>query len=232
MKEGQNDIRYITGESIAVVSSSPFDENLRKKGLEALHVADPMDEYAVHQPKEFDGKMLKHTTEEELDLGDEDGMKTLEELKAEFEPLAELTKEVLGDKVEEEIVDDRTVDSLHVLTTSGHGLHVDMDRVMKAQVPLDSGSQRMHFASGSQQEREERKEESEKVEGEEWETVVGKRRKKGERDQERRKKGKEREAEEGGSEQVKKDVMDWTVVSGSKKRKKMVQIYVKVNGGR
>ena len=35
MKEGQQDIYYITGESIAVVSSSPFLETLRKKGIEA-----------------------------------------------------------------------------------------------------------------------------------------------------------------------------------------------------
>merc|ERR1719253_713612 len=34
MKEGQNDIYYITGESIAQVSSSPFLETMRKKGLE------------------------------------------------------------------------------------------------------------------------------------------------------------------------------------------------------
>ena len=33
-KEGQNDIYYITGESVAAVSSSPFLESLRKKGRE------------------------------------------------------------------------------------------------------------------------------------------------------------------------------------------------------
>ena len=38
MKEGQNDIWHITGESIAVVSSSPFEENLRNKGYGTLHV--------------------------------------------------------------------------------------------------------------------------------------------------------------------------------------------------
>merc|ERR1712064_61446 len=54
MKEGQNDIYYITGERIAVVSSSPFLENLRKKGLEVLYMVDPVDEYAVQQLKEFD----------------------------------------------------------------------------------------------------------------------------------------------------------------------------------
>ena len=53
MTQEQNDVYYITGENIAVVSSSPFEENLRKKDHEELHVADPMDEYAVHQFKEM-----------------------------------------------------------------------------------------------------------------------------------------------------------------------------------
>ena len=85
----------------------------------------------------------------------------------------------------------------------------------------------------AQQEREEgKKEKSEKVERKEWETVVAKGRKgQRERDQEGRKKGKEREVEEGGSEQVKKDVTGWTEVT-RKKRKKMVQIFVKMNEGK
>ena len=55
MREGQNDIYYITSESIAVVSSSPFLEKFRKKGLEVLYMVDPVDECAVQQRKEFDG---------------------------------------------------------------------------------------------------------------------------------------------------------------------------------
>merc|ERR1719491_924235 len=98
MKEGQNDIYYITGESITSVSSSPFLESLRKKGLEVLYMVDPVDEYAVQQLKEFDGKKLKSTTKEGLDIEDEDDKKKFEELKAEFEPLNKLMKEALGDK--------------------------------------------------------------------------------------------------------------------------------------
>merc|ERR1719427_179096 len=104
MKEGQNDIFYITGESITAVSSSPFLENLRKKGLEVLYLVDPVDEYAVQQLKEFDGKKLKSTTKEGLDIEDDDEKKKLEELKAEFEPLTKLMKEVRGDKTEKVVV--------------------------------------------------------------------------------------------------------------------------------
>merc|ERR1712129_251051 len=103
MKEGQADIYCITGDSIAAVSSSPFIETLRKKGLEVLYMVDPVDEYAVQQLKEFDGKKLKSVTKEGLDIEDEDEKK-IEELKAEFEPLTKLMKEVLGDKVEKVII--------------------------------------------------------------------------------------------------------------------------------
>merc|ERR1712107_626085 len=138
MKEGQNDIYYITGESIAVVSSSPFLEHLRKKGLEVLYMVDPVDEYAVQQLKEFDGKKLKSTTKEGLDIADEDEKKKLEELKAEFEPLTKLMKEVLGDKVEKVVVSDRMADSPCVLTTSEYGWSANMERIMKAQALRDS----------------------------------------------------------------------------------------------
>merc|ERR1712167_32806 len=138
MKEGQNDIYYITGESIAAVSSSPFLETLRKKGLEVMYMVDPVDEYAVQQLKEFDGKKLKSVTKEGLDIDDEDEKKKIEEMKSEFEPLTKLMKEVLGDKVEKVMISSRIVDSPCVLTTSEYGWSANMERIMKAQALRDS----------------------------------------------------------------------------------------------
>merc|ERR1711871_1921514 len=138
MKEGQNDIYYITGESIQGVSSSPFIETLKKKGIEVLYMVDPIDEYCVQQLKEYDSKKLKSVTKEGLDLDTEEEKKKTEELKADFEPLCKLVKEVLGDKVEKVLVSTRISDSPCILVTSEHGWSANMERIMKAQALRDS----------------------------------------------------------------------------------------------
>merc|ERR1711934_717165 len=138
MDEKQEGIYYVSGESKKSVEKSPFIQELKKKGIEVLYMVDPIDEYAVQQLKEFDGKKLKSTTKEGLDVDDEDEKKKIEELKAEFEPLTKLMKEVLGDKVEKCIVSNRIVDSPCVLTTSEYGWSANMERIMKAQALRDN----------------------------------------------------------------------------------------------
>lgn len=138
MKEGQDGIYYITGESVSSVDASPFIETLKKKGLEVLYMVDPIDEYCVQQLKEFDGKTLKSVTKEGLELNDEDEKKKLEDQKAEFENLCKLIKEVLGDKVEKVVVSNRIAESPCVLVTSEYGWSANMERIMKAQALRDS----------------------------------------------------------------------------------------------
>merc|ERR1711881_151422 len=116
------------------------DSTNRTKVAELLrfHTSKSVDEYAVQQLKEFDGKKLKSTTKEGLDIEDEDEKKKLEELKAEFEPLTKLMKEVLGDKTEKVLVSSRMADSPCVLTTSEYGWSANMERIMKAQALRDN----------------------------------------------------------------------------------------------
>jgi len=115
MKEGQKDIFFITGESLAAVTASPFIEGLKRKGLEVLYLIDPIDEYVIQQLKDFEEKKLKNCSKEGLDIEDEDDKKKLEEQKAAFEGLCTLVKEVLGDKIEKVLVGSRMQESPCVL---------------------------------------------------------------------------------------------------------------------
>merc|ERR1712170_201802 len=139
MKEGQKDIYFITGESLAAVTASPFIEGLKKKGLEVLYLIDPIDEYVIQQLKDFEEKKLKNCSKEGLELeDDEDAKKKLEEQKAAFEGLCTLIKEVLGDKVEKVLVGTRMLESPCILVTREWGWSANMERIMKAKALRDS----------------------------------------------------------------------------------------------
>jgi molecular chaperone HtpG len=139
MDDKQPGIYYITGESKRSVETSPFLERLKKKGYEVLYMVDPIDEYAVQQLKEFDGKKLISATKEGLNIEeDEEEKKAFEEAKAKTEGLCKLMKEVLDDKVEKVVVSNRLADSPCCLVTGEYGWSANMERIMKAQALRDS----------------------------------------------------------------------------------------------
>jgi len=141
MKENQKDIYYITGESKEIVAKSAFVERVVKEGFEVLFLVDPIDEYAVQQLKEYDGKKLVCVTKEGLELPiDDDEKKRQEELKTEFEELCKVMKDILDKKVEKVVVSNRLVDSPCCIVTSQYGWSANMERIMKAQALRDTST--------------------------------------------------------------------------------------------
>lgn len=139
MKEDQKFIYYITGESKAAVENSPFLEALKKRDLEVIYLVDPIDEYAIQQLKDYQGKTLACATKEGLDLGlTEEEKKAKEEEKAAFEGLCKKVKDILGDKVEKVVISDRMVDSPCSLVTGEYGWSANMERIMRAQALRDN----------------------------------------------------------------------------------------------
>merc|ERR1719397_1053116 len=139
MKETQKVIYYITGESKDAVQNSPFLEALKKRDLEVLFLVDPIDEYAIQQLKDYNGKTMACATKEGLDMGlTEEEKKLAEDTKANFEDLCKKVKDILGKKVEKVIISERMVGSPCSLVTGEFGWSANMERIMRAQALRDS----------------------------------------------------------------------------------------------
>lgn len=68
MKDGQETIYYLTGETRAMVENSPHMEAFTAKGYEVLILTDPIDEVWVDQVRSFDGHPLQSIAKGQVDL--------------------------------------------------------------------------------------------------------------------------------------------------------------------
>jgi len=136
MKEKQDQIFYIAGQSEKEVNESPFVERLLKKGFEVLLLTEAVDEYAISALPEFEGKKFQNVAKEGVDIdGDSKAAKEKkEELTARFDPLLKwLAENALKDHVSKAQVSQILENSPCALVTSRFGWTANMQKIITSQ---------------------------------------------------------------------------------------------------
>jgi molecular chaperone HtpG len=148
MKEGQDNIYYVTAESFAAAKNSPHLEVFREKGVEVLLLHDRVDEWVASHLSEFDGHELQSVAMGELDLdfdakdGDEDDTDEAdqqEEISEELAALLERMRETLGQSVQDVRVSKRLTSSPACLVAGQGGVSANLDRILRQAGEMSPG---------------------------------------------------------------------------------------------
>lgn len=135
MKEGQDKIYYVTGDSFNAAKNSPHLEIFRKKGVEVLLLTDRVDEWMLSFFTEFDARQMTSVAKGGLDLGslsDEKEKQEHEATEKGFKDLLDRMKVVLEDKVKDVRVTFRLTDSPACLVSDEDELSGNLLRMLKA----------------------------------------------------------------------------------------------------
>ena len=131
LKEGQDKIYYLVGQSRDQIESGPYVEAFKQRGLEVIYFTDAVDEYVVDSLGEFDGKKLlsiRHAGVE-LDDAENEGDALSEE---EVTGLCEFLQSELGDGVNKVSGGKRLVDSPIIALVPEDGMSPQVRQMMKA----------------------------------------------------------------------------------------------------
>ena len=149
MKEDQNDIYYISGESIEQVIKSPQIEGFKSRGLEVLFMVDPVDEFWLPAFNDYEGKGFKSITKGNADLSkfkpkeDKETKKKNPANKKEIETLISEMKSHLGEKVKDIKSSQMLTDSPVCLTADEAEMDIHLERLMRQHKRLDKESKKI-----------------------------------------------------------------------------------------
>jgi molecular chaperone HtpG len=134
MKEGQEEIYYVTADSLATAKNSPQLEIFRKKGIEVLLLVDRVDEWMLSHLYEFEGKTLTSVAKGGVDLGklqDEEEKKAAEATAEALKPLIDRLKTTLKDRAKDVRTTTRLVDSPACVVVDEGDMSAHLARMLK-----------------------------------------------------------------------------------------------------
>ncbi|WP_081236566.1 molecular chaperone HtpG [Streptomyces viridosporus] len=135
MRDGQDAVYYLTGESRESIDSSPHMEAFRERGIEVLLLTDPVDEVWVDAVGEYEGKPLRSIAKGEIDLGAQGDEKAGEDREKQAEEYAGLLgwmREQLDEDVKEVRLSTRLTVSPACLVADAHDLTPALESMYRA----------------------------------------------------------------------------------------------------
>lgn len=136
MKDNQDTILFLPGETTDAILESPILKKYVKKGYEVLLLSDSIDEFCVQHLSEYERRKIKSIAKDDvslLDGDDETSKKKLQKLKEMYKPLTDWWKEFLGKDVEKVTISNKLDDDPLFILTSQYGFSATMERVNRAQ---------------------------------------------------------------------------------------------------
>lgn len=135
MKEDQDTILYLSGDSLESIRRSPILQKYAGEGYEILMLDDPIDEFTTQHLTEYEKRKVKAISKDDLQILDNDELskKKIQKLKEMYKPLTEWFKNHLGKSVEKVSVSNKLVDSPLFIFTSQYGYSAQMEKINRAQ---------------------------------------------------------------------------------------------------
>ena len=147
MKDGQDTILYLPGESKDAIMKSPILKKYQKLGYEVLLFDDPVDEFVTQHLTEYEKKKIKSIAKADLDVldgADDIAKKKLEKLGDIYKPLTDWWHKYLGPKVEKVQVSNKLDDDPLFITTSQYGFSASMEKIQRMQAFGNNQANYMH----------------------------------------------------------------------------------------
>lgn len=136
MPKGQDKIYYLVATSRQTAETSPYLEELKKKGIEVLLMWERIDEWLMGNLFEYEGKAFVSVTSSDLELGelaDKKDEAKEKEAAEKAKPLVERFKKALGNKVVDVRATTRLTDSPScVVAENGSFISAQMRRMFEA----------------------------------------------------------------------------------------------------
>lgn len=136
MPKGQDKIYYLVATSRQTAETSPYLEELKKKGIEVLLMWERIDEWLMGNLFEYEGKAFVSVTSSDLELGelaDKKDEAKEKEAAEKAKPLVERFKKALGNKVVDVRAATRLTDSPScVVAENGSFISAQMRRMFEA----------------------------------------------------------------------------------------------------